>query len=83
MHGQQNKWPHMLTTASLAVSKQILHSYTESWDFSSSFGASVSAGSGFVDILANVEAGVNEYCVELEEDGVGSEDSGWTDIFLK
>lgn len=29
-HGQQNKWPHMLTTASLAVSKQILHSNIES-----------------------------------------------------
>lgn len=29
-HGQQNKWPHILTTASLAVSKQILHSNIES-----------------------------------------------------
>lgn len=28
--GQQNKWPHMLTTASLAVSKQMLHSNMES-----------------------------------------------------
>lgn len=29
-HGQQNKCPHILTTASLAVSKQILHSNIES-----------------------------------------------------
>lgn len=29
-HGQQNRWPHKLTTASLAVSKQILHSNTDS-----------------------------------------------------
>lgn len=29
-HGQQNKWPHILTTASFAVSKQILHSNIES-----------------------------------------------------
>lgn len=29
-HGQQNKWPHILTTASLAVSKQMLHSNIES-----------------------------------------------------
>lgn len=25
-HGQQNRWPHMLTTASLAVSRHMLHS---------------------------------------------------------
>lgn len=35
-HGQQNKCPHMLTTASLAVSRQILHSnILSSFSFSS------------------------------------------------
>jgi hypothetical protein len=45
----------MLTTASLAISRQILHSYIESSFFSSSFFG------GFVEV--GFGGGVKEYCV--------------------
>lgn len=72
--GQQYKWPHIDTTASFAMSKQMLHTNIESSFFSSS-----SLRSGFVDVLLFSGDGLKEYCVEERNsevslvDAVGSE----------
>lgn len=65
-HGQQNRWPHMLTTASRAVSKQMLHSNIRSSCLSSSPpasppGADALARASLVSAIALTLLNLNKY----------------------
>lgn len=72
-HGQQNKCPHILTTASLAVSKQMLHSNMESSFFSSPpSGFSVFGASGLLLVDGDSPLGALS---SWDVDGVECEES--------